>query len=396
MQRIMILLFVLGSNTVSAADDPTAALSVTDVRKYGAENATKPVPVGLGDRIVLSVNNLHDAVTSHKLDPQKLVLFLDGHEIKDVTGQPTSEGKLSFLLERSEASRDAWAALLGRPSHAVRENTPVSVGLANQGAVPSTARITLIVFHEGWLIGTAIFLALALGGFWYLALKSDIIRDSQPPEPPAPARRPYSLSRVQMAFWFFLVIGALLLIFLITGDWNALNNQALVLIGIGTGTALGAAIVEATKDQSADRDLTALEPELARLNAELANLQMEEARLNGIAAPTPAESVQLATTRADLAQKQALAIAKQAQVNAVKARRTKPTSDGFIKDILTDINGVSFHRFQMIIWTIILGAFFITNVYDNLAMPEFDATLLALTGISAGTYLGFKIPEKQS
>jgi len=28
------------------------------------------------------------------------------------------------------------------------------------------------------------------------------------------------------------------------------------------------------------------------------------------------------------------------------------------------------------------------------SMPEFPETLLVLQGISAGTYLGFKIPEK--
>jgi len=28
-------------------------------------------------------------------------------------------------------------------------------------------------------------------------------------------------------------------------------------------------------------------------------------------------------------------------------------------------------------------------------MPEFDNTLLALMGISSGTYLGFKIPEQR-
>jgi hypothetical protein len=28
-------------------------------------------------------------------------------------------------------------------------------------------------------------------------------------------------------------------------------------------------------------------------------------------------------------------------------------------------------------------------------MPEFEGTLLVLMGISNGTYLGFKIPEKQ-
>jgi len=27
-------------------------------------------------------------------------------------------------------------------------------------------------------------------------------------------------------------------------------------------------------------------------------------------------------------------------------------------------------------------------------MPDFDTTTLALMGISSGTYLGFKIPEK--
>ena len=29
-------------------------------------------------------------------------------------------------------------------------------------------------------------------------------------------------------------------------------------------------------------------------------------------------------------------------------------------------------------------------------MPEFSDTLLALMGISAGTYIGFKIPERQT
>jgi hypothetical protein len=29
-------------------------------------------------------------------------------------------------------------------------------------------------------------------------------------------------------------------------------------------------------------------------------------------------------------------------------------------------------------------------------MPEFSTTLLALMGISSGTYLGFKIPERQN
>ena len=75
---------------------------------------------------------------------------------------------------------------------------------------------------------------------------------------------------------------------------------------------------------------------------------------------------------------------------------TRPVSSGFWSDILTDANGISFHRFQMFAWTMVLGFIFVVGVYERLAMPEFNTTLLALMGISAGTYLGFKIPERQS
>ena len=68
---------------------------------------------------------------------------------------------------------------------------------------------------------------------------------------------------------------------------------------------------------------------------------------------------------------------------------------GFLSDILSDANGISFHRLQMFVWTLILGLLFIYSVWMRLSMPEFSATLLALQGITAGTYLGFKIPEKQ-
>ena len=65
-------------------------------------------------------------------------------------------------------------------------------------------------------------------------------------------------------------------------------------------------------------------------------------------------------------------------------------SRGWLADILSDDYGVSFHRFQMASWTLVLAIVFIQQVYRNLAMPDFDATLLGLMGISAGTYLGLK------
>ena len=71
------------------------------------------------------------------------------------------------------------------------------------------------------------------------------------------------------------------------------------------------------------------------------------------------------------------------------------TSEGILKDILTDVNGITLHRFQMFVWTIVLGIIFINKVYTNLEMPDFQ-TMLGLMGISGGTYIGFKFQEKQT
>jgi hypothetical protein len=52
---------------------------------------------------------------------------------------------------------------------------------------------------------------------------------------------------------------------------------------------------------------------------------------------------------------------------------------------------LSFHRFQMVLWTILMGVIFVASVHDNLAMPKFSGPLLALMGIRAATYVGFEL-----
>ncbi|HKS24688.1 MAG TPA: hypothetical protein VJZ76_17965 [Thermoanaerobaculia bacterium] len=89
-------------------------------------------------------------------------------------------------------------------------------------------------------------------------------------------------------------------------------------------------------------------------------------------------------------------------LSATLIDQNKPTpvstdkSAGFLRDVMSDPAGISLHRFQMFAWTLILGVIFVGSVYHNLEMPQFSATLLGLMGISSGTYLGFKVPEKAS
>jgi hypothetical protein len=83
------------------------------------------------------------------------------------------------------------------------------------------------------------------------------------------------------------------------------------------------------------------------------------------------------------------------QLRTIASQQSATTSAGFMRDILSDSSGYSFHRFQIFAWTIVLGIIFVSSVYNNLTMPEFSTTLLGLMGLSAGTYIGFKFPEQK-
>ncbi|WOK09216.1 hypothetical protein RT717_11265 [Imperialibacter roseus] len=68
-------------------------------------------------------------------------------------------------------------------------------------------------------------------------------------------------------------------------------------------------------------------------------------------------------------------------------------SRGFLRDILSDSNGVSVHRFQQVLFTILLIYVFIHSTIKISNFPDIDGYLLTLSGISSGGYLGIKISE---
>ena len=71
-------------------------------------------------------------------------------------------------------------------------------------------------------------------------------------------------------------------------------------------------------------------------------------------------------------------------------------SKSFLEDILNDEGGVSFHRFQILAWTLVLIVIFLASVWQTLAMPVLDEYLLTLMGMSAGTYVGLKATESKT
>jgi hypothetical protein len=76
----------------------------------------------------------------------------------------------------------------------------------------------------------------------------------------------------------------------------------------------------------------------------------------------------------------------------------EPSSKNFFTDILSDAQGISIHRFQNFVWTLV-AVFIYFYRYANppagpvSGLPILDSTLLALTGISSATYLTLKTRE---
>jgi hypothetical protein len=161
---------------------------------------------------------------------------------------------------------------------------------------------------------------------------------------------------------------------------------------------LAGAAIDANKRASADDELAKLRPLQARAKAELVALSATTAALNAAASNPPllADIQAIASAQAAENEKKAEADAREIDIHKAEKGRTAPASEGFYKDILTDVNGVSLHRFQMLVWTVVLAGVFLKGVYDDLSMPAFSVTLLALMGITSGTYLGLKIPEQQA
>lgn len=160
--------------------------------------------------------------------------------------------------------------------------------------------------------------------------------------------RPFSLGRSQMLFWTVAVASASLAIGMATGDWLNINETALILLGLGVGTALGS-IATGVPQPIADQ--------LKAYN-------------DGVAAD---------------------------KVAAAQKLRELVTSKGnWFKDVWSDYGDAraGVHRLQSLLATLGFGVVFVHLAYRQGTMPAFTGMQLALLGISGTAYVGFKLAGK--
>jgi hypothetical protein len=355
---------------------PPQGVSVTDTGPLGSDNKIHTGAADWDSSICVHVANLQQWIASGN-DAGKLVLYLDGRGLDDPKIGPEvhREGNdLVYRLIRTESTKEQWKALLGNPCNpkCTVRSFRVSVGLKEGPPFASSAprlQVNVIsVRSPGVVLAIIAFVGLVVL-VWSKRLRAylkDLLRETQTDTPPGP----FSLGRVQMMFWLFLVIAAYLAIYGLTGYYDTLSGSVLTLIGISGGTSLLGVVVDSNSRDQARKSLQDTIDQIAVLQAlpaplsaadqkKLADLQKDRPRLDAIVNPK--------------------------------------ASGNFLTDVLsyrgTDDTGV--HRFQIALWTLILGAIFVIEVFRTLAMPDFSAGLLGLMGISSGTYLGFKVATQK-
>jgi hypothetical protein len=289
-----------------------------------------PVPAGT---VTVTVKNLSTLLTMADGDVSRIILHVDGHPLKGIEPRRSSEpDDLRYDLKRTSESDRAWAALLGRPKLRPRK-VSISVGLENQ---PVPTQVSGPAAHDlNVLGGTSRFMVL-VGLFLlglclslYLATRSTLLRKPVGDSIPVRMKR-FSLARSQMALWFFIVPFSYLFLWMLSGDRPQITPGVLLVLLISSSTCLGATFID-SRERLINRRLATYLP-----NKEI-------------------------------------------------------TSLGFVTDILSDREGLSFSRLQLVIWTLLLLMVFLSTMYNIFAIPNLDVTLLLLMCIGCVTYLGFKV-----
>lgn len=375
-----------------AQQPPPAAPAITAVTDLAG---TADPKIGLADRLVVKISG------TAALDPSGYALFLDGRRIDglDETRVDSGAHALVFVLRRNDANAGAWRALLGSPTRLTRPVTVALGAIAPQCATPQCLPTLPTITGDGkndrielglpslWRIGFAIlFVVVLVATVWLLARYTTLLKDNMLPQI-APAQQPYSLARWQMAFWFTLIFASFLALYVLLDDYHTISMQALALMGVSGVTGVSAISIDIIKDSPADaacRSLRALGingyDDVERTRREIIVRQSQ------IVEGMPA--LQLQTLHSEIRDRQLL-------MQAYDERIRPFVTTGWYRDLTTDLNGGAVHRVQIFAWTLLLGVVFVISVYTDLAMPQFDNTLLALMGLSGAGYVGFKYPEIQ-
>jgi hypothetical protein len=378
----------------STPPKPTGASAVAELRVV----SVTPESNRLGRHINVTVQNLDTLLREGRVSPDSFVLFVDGRPVKDAPARlvgPTGT-VLSARLEYTTASSEAWLAAFEPIQKGVRIRGPVRIGIgyASGREAPwasDPVKLQFEPYTQLRFVSTVAAVLVTLALLIWMTFRHDLLRDASAPSELPLGRRPFSLARAQAAAWFFAIFASFLYVRLVTGLFeNVLNPQALLLLGLSIATQAASRAVDTSRRDSTQETLDELRPQQAELETQVQALQPAVDNLK--ATVDPAARLALAATHASRTHELGSVTRRIAQAQAV-LRGSR--SENFLLDLVSDGAGVSLHRVQMVAWTVVLIAIYLTQVYFTLVLPTLSATLVGLMGLSSVAYVGLKPGESQ-
>ena len=350
------------------------ALAAGTLYTAQAQTASIDSPVVLGQPLTLNLGappSGSDCPTqAAALNAQGLVLVANGQTIPGARASfgCSAKGELVGTASTSIAGngdvaaqrRAAWqTAFSGFFSLSGTKTLPIAFGPITGGMSTSPKLVAIQGASDRDLGLAGLWFALVAAGFLFAFFHHFGRTDSITPIPgvpmPAGYRAPYSLARFQLLWWSGIVTASYVAILTITGSMDTITTGTMALMGIVGGTSVLAAFQD------------------RRLGDDETRRQQHATAYRTAAAANPPDHATMA-----------------ASLNQIY-----PPTRGWLTDLLSDAAGYNIHRLQLLAWTMVLGVTFLYEVTRTLGMPELSANLLALTGISNGTYFGFKMQEQQ-
>lgn len=285
--------------------------------------------------LVVRVEGLAEWATAPGHSPWRLVPYINGLPLQGLYPLAVNlhAATVQFHLRITPQNQATWIRVLSP----LTLNHPVDFSIGPEEQDPFDTVFTrpghpalLTVVNPRWLALAAGVLLVFAFSFCALATRTDLLMERTTSTQGADALS-FSLAKVQLALWFFVIFGSFLAIWLVTGNFNTIDSSLVATLGISAGTAVGDAYIKSANPPETPPAGPAVRPDWA-------------------------------------------------------AKR-------FVRELISDSEGYSIYRFQMLAWTAALIVVFLADVSDDLAMPSFSPELLYLLGLSTGTYVANRMPE---
>ena len=372
----------------------------------------------LTDKKVAGLRDGHNAYRALlEYTKQRLYLIFNSSHLHGIASDNPDAGEVSqhaaanpddtlhefaFRLRRLDKDREEWGKLYNSTHSTLDIRVNLGVDLAGQlftldSAVQPLAdnkvqRVTLRLFSFAWLYSVlgGMFVLLVL--FMQMGSSTDLLRDRDL-NVRADGRAQFSLARIQLAFWLYLVVGAFLIIWLVTDRLDTLNTSILALLGISSATLLASKLAntftltdgqvpaDPLRAARAGKSYESLKNSLGKRRTEL---EAEALRIARNPDRIDAAAYEDATRKLEY---------RIEQTESDLAYLKYSAGTRFFVDLLSENGRLSLHRMQIVVWTVVLGVVFVARVRHELVMPEFSDTLLGLMGLSSVTYVALKLPE---